>query len=50
MPTASRLIVGDDSSSGNDIPANTPHRQRGPRSTLGLSGNDTLVGGPKRRP
>jgi Ca2+-binding RTX toxin-like protein len=41
----SRLIVGDDSSSGNDILANTLIGSAGHDQLLGLSGNDTLVGG-----
>jgi Ca2+-binding RTX toxin-like protein len=41
----SRLIVGDDSSSGNDILANTLIGSTGHDQLLGLSGNDTLVGG-----
>jgi tricorn protease-like protein len=41
----SRLIVGDDSSSGNDILANTLIGSTGHDQLLGLAGNDTLVGG-----
>jgi Ca2+-binding RTX toxin-like protein len=41
----SRLIVGDDSSSGNDILANTLIGTAGHDQLLGLAGNDTLVGG-----
>jgi Ca2+-binding RTX toxin-like protein len=41
----SRLIVGDDSSSGNDILANTLIGSAGHDQLLGLAGNDTLVGG-----
>jgi Ca2+-binding RTX toxin-like protein len=41
----SRLIVGDNSSSGNDILANTLIGSAGHDQLLGLSGNDTLVGG-----
>ena len=41
----SRLIVGDDSSSGNDLLANTLIGSTGHDQLLGLSGNDTLAGG-----
>ena len=45
----SRLIVGDDSSSGNDILANTLIGTAGHDQLLGLAGNDTLVGGGRQR-
>jgi Ca2+-binding RTX toxin-like protein len=41
----SRLIVGDDTSSGNDLLANTLTGSTGNDQLLGLAGNDTLVGG-----
>ncbi len=41
----SRLIVGDDSSSGNDLLANTLIGGAGHDQLLGLAGNDTLAGG-----